>query len=104
MNSHTWAQLAQHTHTHTHTDSIHLYPPQSMMKLNPSNHFLWVDFLCPDPLHHLSGKKIGKDEGRNWKPEKAMAPHSTTLTWKIPWTEESGRLPSVGSLESDTTE
>ena len=33
-----------------------------------------------------------------------MAPHSTTLTWKIPWTEESGRLPSMRSLESDTTE
>ena len=30
--------------------------------------------------------------------EKAMAPHSSTLAWKIPWTEESGRLQSVGSL------
>ena len=27
-----------------------------------------------------------------------MAPHSSTLAWKIPWTEESGRLPSMGSL------
>ena len=25
--------------------------------------------------------------------EKAMAPHSSTLAWKIPWTEEPGRLP-----------
>ena len=25
-------------------------------------------------------------------PEKAMAPHSSTLAWKIPWTEEPGRL------------
>ena len=24
--------------------------------------------------------------------EKAMAPHSSTLAWKIPWTEEPGRL------------
>ena len=31
-------------------------------------------------------------------PEKAMAPHSSTLAWKIPWTEEPGRLQSVGSL------
>ena len=36
--------------------------------------------------------------------EKAMAPHSSTLAWKIPWTEEPGGLQSVGSLESDTTE
>ena len=33
-----------------------------------------------------------------------MAPHSSTLAWKIPWTEESGGLQSMGSLESDTTE
>ena len=30
--------------------------------------------------------------------EKAMAPHSSTLAWKIPWTEELGRLQSMGSL------
>ena len=33
-----------------------------------------------------------------------MALHSSTLAWKIPWTEEPGRLQSMGSLESDTTE
>jgi len=27
-----------------------------------------------------------------------MAPHSSTLAWKIPWMEEPGRLQSVGSL------
>ena len=31
-----------------------------------------------------------------------MAPHSSTLAWKIPWTEEPGRLRSTGSL--NTTE
>ena len=36
--------------------------------------------------------------------EKAMAPHSSTLAWKIPWTEEPGGLQFMGSLESDTTE
>ena len=30
--------------------------------------------------------------------EKALAPHSSTLAWKIPWTEEPGRLQSMGSL------
>ena len=28
--------------------------------------------------------------------EKAMAPHSSTLVWKVPWTEEPGRLQSMG--------
>ena len=43
---------------------------------------------------------------RSWKAvrivsiilEKAMAPHSSTVAWKIPWTEELGRLQSMGSL------
>ena len=29
--------------------------------------------------------------------EKEMATHSSTLAWKIPWTEEHGRLQSMGS-------
>ena len=33
----------------------------------------------------------------SWKLEKAMATHSSTLAWKIPWTEEPGRLQSMGS-------
>jgi len=32
------------------------------------------------------------------EPEKAMAPHSSTLAWKIPWMEEPGRLQSMRSL------
>ena len=31
------------------------------------------------------------------KSEKAMAPHSSTLAWKMPWMEEPGRLQSMGS-------
>ena len=33
-----------------------------------------------------------------------MAPHSSTLALKIPWTEEPGRLQFMGSLRVDTTE
>ena len=33
---------------------------------------------------------------RTWKPEKAMAPHFSTLAWKLPWMEEPGRLQSTG--------
>ena len=36
--------------------------------------------------------------------EKEMATHSSTLVWKIPRTEEPGRLQSMGRKESDTTE
>ena len=32
------------------------------------------------------------------QPEKARAPHSSALAWKIPWTEEPGGLQSMGSL------
>ena len=33
-----------------------------------------------------------------WVAEKAVAPHSSTLAWKISWTEEPGGLQSMGSL------
>ena len=33
-----------------------------------------------------------------WFVERAMAPHSSTLAWRIPWTEEPGRLQSMESL------
>ena len=35
--------------------------------------------------------------------EKEMATHSNILAWKIPWTEEPGRLQSMGLQESDMT-
>ena len=34
--------------------------------------------------------------------QKAMAPHSSTLALKIPWTEEPGRLKSMGSTKTQT--
>ena len=36
--------------------------------------------------------------------EEEMATHSCILAWRIPWTEESGGLQSMGSQELDTTE
>ena len=33
--------------------------------------------------------------------EKAMANHSSTLAWKIPWTKEPGRLQAMGREKSD---
>ena len=41
---------------------------------------------------------VAISSSRGSSPEKAMASHSSTLAWKIPWTEEPGRLQSMGSL------
>ena len=40
--------------------------------------------------------------GREDPLEKEMAIHSSTIAWKIPWTEEPGRLQSMGSQKSQT--
>ena len=59
---------------------------QSVKNL-PAMQETWVQFLgWVDPL------------------EKEMATHSSILAWRIPWTKEPGRLRSMGSQESDTTE
>ena len=39
---------------------------------------------------------FGHGSGCYW--ERAMAPHSSTVAWRIPWMEEPGRLQSMGSL------
>ena len=36
--------------------------------------------------------------------EEGMATHSSILAWKIPWTEEAGKLESIGCKELDMTE
>ena len=41
--------------------------------------------------------------GREDPLEKEMATHSSILAWRIPWTEEPGRLQSTGFQESDMT-
>ena len=41
-------------------------------------------------------RPVGSSEAASWI--YTMAPHSSTLAWKIPWTEEPGRLQSMGSL------
>ena len=39
---------------------------------------------------------LGLIPGSGRSPEKEMATHSSTLDWKIPWTEEPGKLQSMG--------
>ena len=59
--------------------------------------FLSLDFqrLGPWLIRCVSCEK-NKSSTNEWS-ENAMAPHSSTLAWKIPWTEERGRLQSMGS-------
>ena len=42
-------------------------------------------------------RDTGSIPGQKDPPEKEMATHSSTLAWSIPWTEEAGRLQSMGS-------
>ena len=42
-------------------------------------------------------KNTGNHSNSDNSAEKAMATHSSTLAWIIPWMEEPGRLPSMGS-------
>ena len=47
---------------------------------------------------------MGSIPGQEDPLEKEMATHSNILAWEIPWTEEPGRLQSMGSQRADTTE
>ena len=46
----------------------------------------------------LQRVRLNNNKQLNNNTEQAMAPYSSTLAWKIPWMEEPGGLPSVGSL------
>ena len=50
------------------------------------------------PLFRKEGDQRRTDTTCSHLTEKAMAPHSSTLAWKIPWTEEPGALQSMESL------
>ena len=50
-------------------------------------------------VKHLLAVRETRVRSLGWEDplEKEMATHSSTLAWKIPWTEELGRLQSIGS-------
>ena len=57
----------------------------------------WVTDRSNCLLPNRSNCLISINNGHSYYTEKAMAPHSSTLAWKIPWTEEPGELQSLGS-------
>ena len=65
-----------------------------------------MDF--PDVVKNLSMKELQEtwvwSLGREGPLEEGMATHSSILDWRIPWTEEPGRLQSMGHKESDMSE
>ena len=73
--------------------------PSSLFPLREGKGCVHLTFMRLNSQVHLVYLEIKS----HWKPVsgKAMAPHSSTLAWKIPWMEEPGRLRSMGS---DSTE
>ena len=55
-----------------------------------------------DEEWHLTFKQVSNFSVKGIKSKLAMAPHSSTLAWKIPWMEEPGRLQSHGVAEGRT--
>ena len=81
----TW-EAQSYYHWQAINNAVHLNCCCSLLVLR-DNEFVIVLLLIY--IHWNLGRCAG---------EKAMAPHSSTLAWKIPWTEEPGRLQSMGSL------
>ena len=59
---------------------------------------VWAS-LVAQMVKHLLAMQETWVQSLGWEDplEKEMATHSSTLAWKIPWTEEPGRLQSMGS-------
>ena len=82
-----------YAHTHIHIYSMDCSPLDSLSMDFPGKN---IRVGC-----HFSFQGIFRTLESNLPLplEKAMAAHSSTLAWKIPWTEEPGRLQSLGSLK-----
>ena len=100
-----WLAERKHTHPSHQHSSITRTGAET---LSPS--VFPISSGCPS-IWLETGVEVKADKERkqfvcpcSFTSEKAMATHSSTLAWQIPWTGEPGGLQSVGSLESDTTE
>ena len=98
-------QSFKHLWTLNHVLAMYwtLFIYNSLWQTEALRPILWMKTL----RHKLIGPLVwGHPANKGWNlktgswtlAEKAMAPHSSTLVWKIPWTEEPGRLQSMRSL------
>ena len=74
-------------------------------KLKDQNEKLWASLVAQlvkslTAMQETWVRSLGQEDSL----EKEMATHSSILAWRIPWTKEPGRLQSMRSQESDTTE
>ena len=77
-----------------------LWDEDRIEKLNLQNNSIFLASSLPVYLLNRARQQVERKRNLNYPDsllEKAMAPHSSTLAWKIPWTEEPGRLQSMGS-------
>ena len=91
-------QLPESTQTHVHWVDDAIQPSHPLSSPSPGDRSLFC--LSPRSWGALRGE--GPLSAALWCPnspglEKAMAPHSSTLAWRIPGTGEPGGLPSLGS-------
>ena len=86
------------------TDKEVVIPIYNGILLNHKKEWIWVSWteVAEPRACYTEWSKSEREKQilyiSTYISEKAMAPHSSTLAWKIPWTEEPGRLQSMGSL------
>ena len=102
-------RLWGHTESDT-TERIHFHFPLSCIGEGNGNPFqcsclenprdgrAWWAAVYGVTQSQTQLKRLSNSSSSSYNLEKAMAPHSSTLAWKIPWAEEPGRLQSMRSL------
>ena len=94
-------KLLEITQNHAHQVGNDIQPSHPLSSPSPpafSSSFPASGSFQMSQFFASGGQSIGVLVSESVLPmEKAMATHSSTLAWKIPWTEEPGRLQSMGS-------